>query len=109
MSTHLLTVSAIRADSLSKGHHWFSRDTMRFFRSRVLRGVYPSWDGHYYFVSSEQRGFRVGDGRGYTVRAYDPKTGGVKTVGEFNGYSTPRAARKAAREIAAAAPAPESK
>jgi len=107
MSAHLLTVSAIRADSLSKGHHWFSRDTMRFFRSRVLRGVFASWDGRYFFVSSEQRGFRPEDGRGYTVRAYDPNTGGVETVGEFNGYSTPHAARKAAREAAAAAPAPK--
>lgn len=104
--TGFSTVAAIRADSLSKGHHWFSRDTMRFFKSRVLRGVWPSFDGLYYFVSSEQRGFRPEDGRGYSVRAYNPATGGVTTVGEFNGYSTPRAARKAAREIAAAAPAP---
>ena len=109
MSTYVpgfFSVSAIRAHALENGCKWFQRGAMRFFSTRLLRGTWQSWDGRTYFVSSDARGPRAEYGRGYSVRAYDPRTFTVSTVGEFNGYSTPRAARKAAQEAAAAAPAP---
>lgn len=101
------SVSAIRAHALSKGCKWFERGAMRSFSTRLLRGVWASWDGKFYFVSSDARGPRALYGRGYSVRAYNPETNTVETVGEFNGHSTPKAARKAAQEAAAAAPAPK--
>lgn len=83
---------------------WFGAS--RFFSTRLLRGCFASWDGCFYFATSEARGPRAEYGRGYSVRRYNPTTNDVENVGEFNGYSTPRAARKAAQEAAAAAPVP---
>ena len=112
MSTARLTFNtpaAIRAHALSRptegnAKNWFGAS--RFFSTRLLRGVWPSWDGKFYFVTSDARGPRAEYGRGCTVRAYDPRTNDVETVGEFNAYSSARAARKAAAEEARKAPAP---
>jgi hypothetical protein len=60
--------------------HWFSKDTMRFFKSRVSGPVYCSKKACY-FVSSESFN---GTDRFYTVRKYNPKTKDINTVGEFN-------------------------
>lgn len=101
--------AAIRAHATSLGtgnaKTWFG--SSRFFSTRLLRGCFASWDGCFYFATSDARGPRAEHGRGYSVRKYDPRTNDVSTVGEFNGYSSPRAARKAARDAAAAAPAPK--
>lgn len=106
--------SAIRAHALTRedgnGAKWFERGAMRFFSTRLLRGVWPSWDGKYYFVTSDARGPRAEYGRGYTVRTYDPRTNDVETLGGssdgFNAYSSSRAARSAAMKAARATPAP---
>jgi hypothetical protein len=60
-----------------------------------------------YFVTSEQCGSSFGriHPRLYTVRKFDPATGEVDTVGEFNELTkgrAQRAARKLADEIPSA-------
>lgn len=59
-------IDEIKRANASRGHFFFSPDTMRFFRSRILSGVY----GGRYFVTSER--FIASDGsrpgRRYTVR-----------------------------------------
>ena len=79
--------------------YWFSPDTMRFFRSRVLDQVYQG-PGGIYFVSSE-RGPEMP--RLYTVRRFCPDTGGVETAEEFQGYAKATQARRVAARLAAAA------
>jgi len=79
--------------------HWFSADTKRFFKSRVLIDAFPSANGKVYFVSSEATGFNTSQ-RGYTVRAYNLKEDSIETVGEFNGYETKTQALSAALSCA---------
>jgi hypothetical protein len=103
------STAAIRAHATSSdtgnAKKWFGAS--RFFSTRLLRGCFASWDGWTYFATSDARGPRASYGRGYSVRRYNPTTNDVETVGEFNGHGSPRAARKAAQEAAAAAPAPK--
>ena len=79
--TRRWTLAAIRQADRDADRHWFDRDTLRFFRSRILRTVYQG-PGGVYFVSSEQ--FDDASGRYYTVRRFDPTDGSVETFGEFN-------------------------
>lgn len=76
--------------------HFFDRDTMRFFRSRVLWQAFPG-KTEVYFVTSEQ--FVGSDGykadRMYTVRAFNPATDDIRTVNPFNKLSRYKALRVA--------------
>jgi hypothetical protein len=79
----------------SAGFHFFDADTLRFFRSRILPGVV----GGRFFVTSEQKGFDASSGRGYSVREFMPD-GSIEELGEFNEYSSPAQARRAANRAA---------
>jgi hypothetical protein len=80
--------------------HWFSPDTLRFFRSRVAQGGYVTPDGaRVYFVSSEQ--FDYNSPRLYTVRVQDRQTGAIDTLGEFQQYGSRNTADRAAQKAAA--------
>ncbi len=77
--------------------HFFDRDTMRFFNSRVGETAYLDGRGGAYFTTSE----KGPDGRrGYSVRHYDPERCGVDTVGKFQGYHSMGAAQTAAKRMA---------
>lgn len=95
------TVADIRAANRAIGHHWFDRDTVRFFGSRVGRTVY----GGRFFVSSEQdqpfgRFPAAWNGeRRWTVRMADDD-GSITTVGPFGGYRSGEEARRAAQDLA---------
>ncbi len=96
------TIREIRSRNAQRGHHFFDRDTMRFFASRVLDGCYPAADGSgTYFVTSEQ--FRPSHGapaaRRYSVRI-SRLDGSVDSVGEFQAFATSRAARAEAKRLA---------
>ena len=69
----------------NNGSHFFDKDTMRFFQSRIHDVVY----GGCVFVTSEkQRSYRGHTyPRLYTVRYMDNK-GSVHTIGEFQGFDT---------------------
>jgi hypothetical protein len=90
-----IKVDEIRQANAAHGHHFFEPDTMRFFRSRVLAGVY----GGRYFVTSERA---PGAARRYTVRRAD-EYGAISTAGEgFRAYATAAEARAVAAVLAAA-------
>lgn len=77
---------------------WFTKDTMRFFSSRIL------WDtltetatpNNYLFVSSERN--YDGSKRLYTVRLYDPATG-VDTI-TFTGFASSTIAKELVKAFA---------
>ena len=50
--------------------HFFSPDTMRFFKSRLIQDVFPTNKKSVYFVTSEKSGF-TDDTRVFNVRRYD--------------------------------------
>ena len=72
--------------SKHKGH-FFSKDTMRFFKSKLVSDVYVSNSGKVYFVTSEKKSFDTNE-RAFTVREYDLKLDKISSVGEFLSYET---------------------
>lgn len=89
------SMNNVEDNAKSAGSHFFDRDTMRFFRSRIVAGPYVG-AGRCLFVTSERRDSSVA--RGYTVRE-QTEDGHVHTVGEFQGYKTGLAARKACGKL----------
>lgn len=81
------------------GKYWFSKDTLRFFKSRVAPVAYTTRDGKTaYFVSSEK--FDHDTPRLYTVRMCDLTTGEIDTVGKFQAYKSQAAATYHAKKLA---------
>jgi hypothetical protein len=77
--------------------HFFDKDTMRFFNSRVGETAYLDGRGGAFFTTSERGPNNV---RGYSVRHYDPERCGVETVGKFQSYKTAAQAQGAAQRAA---------
>ena len=86
------TLEQIKRANRAHGHHFFSPDTMRFFRSRIAPGVI----GGRYFITSEQ--FDERSPRLYSIRVANDD-GSVDRVGDFQYYPSLQAARKAARAM----------
>lgn len=82
--------------SQHKGH-WFDKETMRFFNTKVVSNVYPSI-GKVFFVSSEK--FDNKSPRLYTVRSFDLSDGSVNTVGDFQEFPTKIQAETQALKLA---------
>lgn len=92
----MTTMYEIRTANAAAGMHWFEPESMRFFRSRVGDTVYEG-PGGIYFVSSEQfvSPHSGAAPRRYSVRQFNPTTGGIATVGEFNVMSRSQAVARA--------------
>lgn len=87
------TISDVRRANKAAGHHFFDRDTMRFFSSRVVLSLYAGR----FFVTAE-----TGPGQAwprFSVREACPD-GRVITRGEFQAYRTIEDARDFARMLA---------
>ena len=98
--TRRWTLADMRACNRAHGQHWFDHGTMKFFASRVERGVYQG-PGGIFFVSSEQfEGSQVTFPRKYSVRRFNPRKCTVGTAGEFQAYAGKFAAREAAKRLA---------
>ena len=89
------TIYDVKAANARAGFHFFSRDTLRFFSSRISSHVY----GHGVIVTSE-RNELDGQPRRYSVRLALP-TGEVETLGEFQNFATSGQAHAFARKVAA--------
>jgi len=95
------SVNDIERANRNAGFHFFDTGAKRFFRSRIGENVYQG-KGGIFFTTSEQ--FRDSCGkkfpRKYTVRRFDPETGNVSTVGEFNAIPCAGIARRLAEKLA---------
>lgn len=98
------TIGIEEVKAQHKGH-FFEPDAMRFFRSRVAELAYRG-PGGTYFVTSEQFEDSTGKRwkRLYTVRQFNPETGGVSTVEGFQRYSSRSGATDAAMRAAKGQP-----
>lgn len=76
--------------SINKQHsgHWFDKDAIRFFNSRV----HGQTNKYGLFISSEQ--YSDGTPRMYTVRLFHPATGSVYSVSDFQQFATLAEARE---------------
>ncbi len=93
-------VTEMRQANEHAGYYWFSPDTMRCFKSRILAGILTVPDGSL-FVTSESGPSGI---RRYSVAwigSTGVRRGYVERVGEFQAYATAVAARKAASLAAA--------
>lgn len=91
------------------GSHFFDRDTLRFFSSRVSEMVYPTYgqNGTYFVTSERDSGSSYNHyARYYTVRRayWVTKEDGteslrIDTVGEFQTYMSRSGAHGAAKRI----------
>lgn len=86
-------VSMNEVENKAKGH-FFSKDAMRFFKSRLPQDAYKI-GALYYFVTSEQH---RDEARLYTLRTLDA-AGQVGTIGEFQEHETKARAKGALRAI----------
>lgn len=83
----------------TKGH-WFDKDTMRFFNSRLSDILLYLGTDKILFFSSElgpNQAMRM-----YSIREYTVSTGAIETIGVgFQGYKTLAAAKRAAQILGA--------
>ena len=70
------------------GHHFFDKDTKRFFRSRIESELI---DDKYFITSESYSGMK--DDRRYTVREYNKETGEITDASEFYKLETLDAAK----------------
>ncbi len=92
-TTTFRTMADVRRANKAIGNHWFERDTMRFFDSRVESTLY----GGRYFITSEQfHGSQGSLPRRFTLRRVEPD-GSIEDESAFQAYSTIELARVAAR------------
>ena len=79
-------MSKIRYMNEQHGGYFFSKDTMKFFRSKIASSNAVQIGDKAYFITSEQ--FVPSEGspapRKYTVREVDMNSGDIKTHGDFN-------------------------
>jgi hypothetical protein len=75
------------------GHHFFERDTMRFFNSKVVSGLYAGR----FFITSERAPHA--NAAKCTIRQAMP-SGSIQTVGDFQQYHSIEDAREVARAMA---------
>lgn len=97
-----LTIADIREANREAGLHFFEPQTMKFFHSKVVSGVY-SGPGGVFFVTSEARAISESIGTVYTVRRFSPETGVVKTA-DYGYLPSIDDARAFAKQLARTAP-----
>lgn len=91
-------LAAVKRANAMAEQHWFSPNTLRFFRSRMETVLIAGrW-----FITSETPDEHTP--RRYTVREALP-SGHIGTVGEFRQYASKAAARTAVRDLASEAEA----
>lgn len=92
------SIDEIMQHNARAGYHFFEPATMRFFRSRVLPGVYHVGDRWNIFITSERFVTLYGTPaqRMYTIRQLE-RDGGIETIGEFQQYTSADSARRAIR------------
>lgn len=83
-----MDIDDIKRISKEKGRYFFSKDTMRWWHSRVHSATVQDSQGMVYFTTSERPSVYDGDARRYTVRVFNPQTGSVSNASEFMEYSS---------------------
>ena len=92
--TTYYTVDDIRSANSVRGYHFFDKDAMRFFDSRLSEEVY----GGKYFITSER--FDSRSPRLYTIRMVNDDAS-IDTIGEFQQYETLAKAKSAVKYLLA--------
>jgi len=84
------TIADIKAVNQAAGQCWFSRESMKFFHSRIETALYRGE----YFITSEGS-----PARRYSIRKAVDGGALIETVGGYGAYNSLEAARTALRAI----------
>jgi len=90
MNLNSIPIEEVQSLSRRKGFHFFDTDTIRFFSSRVDNSVLAPKtinEKEGYFITSERNTYTTNP-RAYTIRAVNLVTGDIRTIGEFQQFST---------------------
>lgn len=88
-----MTITDIKKINAEKGFFFFSKKNMRLFKSKIESGLYKN----NCFITSECN--FDGTKRFYTVRKFNPESGSIETIGEFQQFKTIDSAREFARSV----------
>ena len=77
-----LTIQEMKENNKANGMHWFSKDTMNFFDSKIETSVYYDRT----FITSELDCHR--EFRGYTWRLALERGKDIETIGDFLQFKT---------------------
>ena len=77
-----LSMQDVMKANKAAGWHFFDKDTMSFFGSKIETDLYPND----MFVTSEDDFF--GEKRYYSVRKFDRETSEILDIGKFQAYKT---------------------
>ena len=89
----MMTLSEAKAIYRTGSGHFFGRDTMEYWGSRIESVLYKKR-----CVVTSELNFD-GSRRAYTVRRFSPDFLRVETVGEFQEHATKWGAREVAKEV----------
>ena len=89
-----INIEQLQAHNMAQGYYFFSKSSMRFFKSRTCPEVFAAPDG-WYFVSSEQF---ENDPRRYTVRIMR-ENGQIDDLGGHDNFQKHASKRAAIAEI----------
>ena len=78
-----MTMADVKKINAENGYYFFSRDTMRFFGTRIMSSLYKNNT----FITSDFTSFERNK-RKFTVRVFDPVSGSVETAKDKDGNST---------------------
>ena len=98
-----MTMADVKQANKDAGYYFFSKDTMRFFGTRIVSALYKNNT----FITTDYTSFERNN-RAYSVRVFHPETGIVDTAkfpdgkSTFNKFSTIERAREFARNYKAA-------
>lgn len=88
-----LTVADVRYKMNQGGSYWWSKESMRFFNTRV-ESTLMQGD---YFITSELSPY--GHKRMYSVRHYDRANNDIDTVGDFYSYHSREQAKDCVKKL----------
>lgn len=84
----LFSLADVKQLNKDAGQYFFSRDTMRFFKSTIETGLLK---GGYFITGESQSGYA--SDRKYTARKVDYLDGSIKTLRDFNKCLTKEGAK----------------
>ena len=90
-----LDIQTIKDLNRRAGQHWFSPDTMRFFKSKIPQD-HEGLVMNRFFISSEKSLFGK---RKYTIREWKGKTKSIETFGEFQQFNTKAQAQRVLKKL----------
>jgi hypothetical protein len=95
MKKKRLSIGDIKELNRKAGQHWFSPDTMRFFKSKIPQD-HVGLVNNRYFITSEKSPW---DKRKYSIREWLGKSKTIETVGDFGSFNTKSQAERKLKKM----------